>query len=422
MQLIAAPGVTLMLALTLAASVHAEAGNPAPEQRFEAHVPIRAITQGPKSHWFAYYDKDQFNVSDRYVLGMEVGFDDRTNTPDDVIVLGMVDVEDGDKWIPFAESSAWCWQQGCMLQWLPGSKSEVIYNIRTDEGYKSVIQDVFSGAKRTLPKPIYAVSPTGKLAVGVNFARVGQTRPGYGYYGIADPNADVLAPRDDGLYVMDLETGEWKLLFTQHDVAGFGMERPTDAGKHWFNHLLWNTDGTRFVFLHRWHRTPTSSSGWFTRMLTAGPDGSGLHVVADHELVSHFIWKNARQILAWSREPENKNHFHLYTDQTDTVEVVGEGILKQDGHCTYSPDREWVLTDTYPSRERMQALMLFRPSDSKLVMLGKFYLAPTQKGEIRCDLHARWSRSGKYVCIDSMHLGDQRQLYLLDVGDIIGAG
>ena len=148
------------------------------------------------------------------------------------------------------------------------------------------------------------------------------------------------------------------------------------------------------------------------------PDGSGLHIVADHEMVSHFIWRNPRQILAWSREPETGTHFHLYTDQVGEVEVIGDGILTTDGHCTYSPDGTWILTDTYP-KKRMQSLMLFRPADAKLVMLGKFYLSPKQKGEIRCDLHARWSRDGRHVCIDSMHLGDQRQMYLLDVADVM---
>ena len=39
--------------------------------------PIRQITQGPKFHWFGYYDKLQFDPSCRYVLGMEVDFEGR---------------------------------------------------------------------------------------------------------------------------------------------------------------------------------------------------------------------------------------------------------------------------------------------------------------------------------------------------------
>ena len=86
--------------------------------------PVRAITRGPRHHWFGYYDKLEFDPTGRFVLGMEVDFEHRSPTPDDVIRIGMVDLQDGDRWIELGESRAWCWQQGCMLQWRPGSRTE----------------------------------------------------------------------------------------------------------------------------------------------------------------------------------------------------------------------------------------------------------------------------------------------------------
>lgn len=383
--------------------------------RMEAHVPIRAITSGPEAHWFAYYDKYQFDPTNRYVLGNQVTFEHRSPRADDVIVLGMIDIEDGDRWIPFAETTAWCWQQGCMLQWLPGSDSEVIYNIRTEDGYASVIHDVFSGEKRTLPRPIYAVSPDGRQAVTLSFERVADTRPGYGYNGIPDPYEDELYPENDGIYSLDLVTGESRLIISLADIVQIEPDDTMDKGKHWFNHLLFNPDGTRFVFLHRWHRE--DGRGRFTRGYTANPDGSDIFMFGRHGMVSHFIWRDPQHILAWSTEPEG-NFFHLYEDQTDNVERIAEGVLLRDGHCTYSPDAQWILTDTYPDRERMQTLLLYRPSDGRLVELGRFYQERPEDNEWRCDLHPRWSRDGRYVCIDSKHSG-QRQMYLLDVSEII---
>ena len=93
-----------------------------PLQTKPTHLPpVRRITRGPRHHWFGYYDKLQFDPTGRYVLGMEVDFEHRSPTADDVIKIGMVDLEDGDRWIELGESRAWCWQQGCMLQWRPGS-------------------------------------------------------------------------------------------------------------------------------------------------------------------------------------------------------------------------------------------------------------------------------------------------------------
>ncbi|MHC4146351.1 MAG: twin-arginine translocation signal domain-containing protein, partial [Planctomycetota bacterium] len=127
------------------------------DSRVEKLSAVRAITRGPKFHWFSYYDKLQFDPSCRYVLGMEVDFEHRSPKPDDVIKVGMVDLNNGDRWKELGESRAWCWQQGCMLQWRPGSKSEVIWNDRQDDRFVCHILDVHSGRKRTLPHPVYTL-------------------------------------------------------------------------------------------------------------------------------------------------------------------------------------------------------------------------------------------------------------------------
>ena len=76
---------------------------------------MRVITSGPKHHWFGYYDKFEFDPSDRYVLSMETDFEHRSPRPDDIIKIGMVDLEDNDRWIELGESRSWGWQQGCMF-------------------------------------------------------------------------------------------------------------------------------------------------------------------------------------------------------------------------------------------------------------------------------------------------------------------
>mgnify|MGYP000396849499 CR=1 FL=1 len=92
-----------------------------------SQIPIRAITRGPKYHWFGYYDKLQFDPMGRYALGMEVDFQHRSPRPDDRIRIGMIDLENGDRWTELGRSRAWCWQQGCMLQWRPGSETEILW-------------------------------------------------------------------------------------------------------------------------------------------------------------------------------------------------------------------------------------------------------------------------------------------------------
>jgi len=127
--------------------------------------PVRTITRGPTYHWFGYYDKLEFDPGGRYVLGMEVDFEHRSPKPDDVIKVGMVDLQDNDRWIELGESRAWCWQQGCMLQWRPGSNTEVLWNDRQADRFVCHLLDVTTGKRRTIPHPIYAVSPDGRSVV-----------------------------------------------------------------------------------------------------------------------------------------------------------------------------------------------------------------------------------------------------------------
>lgn len=227
----------------------------------EAFVPIRAITSGPRFHWFGYYDKLEFDPSNRYVLSNEVEFEHRTPTAADRIQVGMVDTQDGDKWIPLGKSDAWGWQQGCMLQWRPGTASEVLWNDREDGRFVCHILDVKTGAKRTLPRPVYSVSPDGKWAVTADFARIQAMRPGYGYQGIPDPCADQKSPQDSGIWRVNLETGDSQLIVSLDDVVKI-LHQGEDLRPHWnyFNHLLINPDGTRFIFLHRGGRSGRGTS------------------------------------------------------------------------------------------------------------------------------------------------------------------
>ena len=53
----------------------------------EKGVKIRAITKPPGYHWFGYYDKFQFDPTDRYALGMEVDFEHRSPNPEDKVKI-----------------------------------------------------------------------------------------------------------------------------------------------------------------------------------------------------------------------------------------------------------------------------------------------------------------------------------------------
>ena len=382
-------------------------------------VPIRAVTHGPRYHWFGYYDKFQFDSTGRRLLGMAVDFEHRSPRPDDVIGIGMVDLDDGNRWIPLGSSRAWGWQQGCMLQWRPCSDSEVVWNDRDGDHFVCHILDVETGTQRTLPLPAYTLSPDGNTAVTPNFRRINDMRPGYGYAGLPDPYADQLAPEHSGIHRLDMTTGESELIISLAEMAAIpSAQGDISNAKHYFNHLLFNPDGTRFIFLHRWR---FDGGPFYTRLCTAAPDGSDVRVVDDSGQASHFYWRDEGYILSWSYHPSAGYKFYLFRDEDggdSEPEAVAPDVMTVNGHCTYLPGGEWILNDTYPDAARQQELYMLHVATHRKVSLGYFRALPGYEGEWRCDLHPRASRDGHMLCIDSTHAGDGRQMYLLDLGDI----
>jgi hypothetical protein len=382
-------------------------------------VPVRTITRGPKHHWFAYYDKLQFDPSVRYCLGNAVDFEHRSPAPGDGIEVGMVDLKDGDRWMPLGRSTAWCWQQGCMLQWVPGTDSTMIYNDREGDRYVARIQDVATRRGRTVPHPIYALAPDGRQAVTTDFRRINELRPGYGYAGLPDPWTKVVAPRQVGIQRIDLETGEATMLVSLADIVDLPVDGGFGPGKHWFNHLLVSPDGRRTIFLHRWQTEP---GRWATRMFTIGLDGSDLRELNPGAgMVSHFIWRDPTHVLAWTRHPTAGNCFCLIEDAAGGgIEPVGQEAMPRDGHCTYLPGNRWIVNDTYPQGpERLQEVYLYEVATGKRVNLGGFPSPPEYRGEWRCDTHPRHSPDGRWLCIDAPHGGVGRQMHLLDIAAIV---
>jgi hypothetical protein len=392
--------------------------------------PVRTVTRGPKYHWFGYYDKLEFDPANRYVLANEVDFEHRTPRADDTIRVGLVDTLAGDEWIDLGTSRAWGWQQGCMLQWRPDARSEVLWNDREGDRHVCRVMDMRTRQPRTLPRPVYTLSHDGCWALTVDFSRIQRMRPGYGYVGLQDPRQHERAPRDSGVWKMDMASGRSELIFSLADAAGIPHAGRSLADQwHYFNHLLINPDNSRFIVLHRWRGSTgdgpdAQPTGPFTtRMFTVAMDGSDRYLLDPSGHTSHFIWRDPRHVCAWTRPTGRPAAFYLLRDQSQDMQIVGEGVMTRNGHNSYVPDtnNEWVLNDTYPdARTREQTLYLYHVPSGRQVVLGRFRSPPKYAGEWRCDLHPRSSSDGRTVAIDSPHGGTGRQVHLIDVRSVVG--
>jgi hypothetical protein len=375
--------------------------------------PLRPVTQGPAHHFYGYYDKTPWNRSGGLMLGHEAAFNDRPPTEADAVGIGLIHLEDGNRFERVADSLAWNWQQGAMLQWHPAEAEHLFaYNDRRDGRHVGVVHHVQRGEQAILDRPIYALLPDGGTAFSLNFARLATHRPGYGYAGVPDPYADDPSPAGEGLWRLDMSSGAAELVVSLAELAARDPKPSMVGAWHYLNHIQPSRSGARIAFFHIWHR---DARQWEVRLYTCRPDGTELTCLLDTGFISHYDWRDDDTILVWAKRPEGAPGFLLLSHTAPALRVFGEAVLREDGHCSFSPDGRWVLNDTYPDEHEMRTLMLVRASDARRIDIARLH-SPKSRwwGEIRCDLHPRWSRDGRQVCVDSVHEGT-RQMYVLDV-------
>jgi hypothetical protein len=294
-----------------------------------------------------------------------------------------------------------------------------MWNDREADRFVARVCDVTSGATRTLPRAVYTLAPDGRWGVGHDFARLNHCRPGYGYPGIEDPQADVPAPADSGIWRIDVASGESELLVTLEELAGF--ERSTEnlqQETHYVNHLLISPDGSRIEFLHRWYPSPRRGEGEYkTRMLTMDQAGGDLRLVDDTGDASHFIWDDPEHLLVACSATTEKRALHRIAWRDRKAEVVDTANLPQpNGHVTLLPgtNGRWLLTDDCGST---RAVYLHDRESGRVITVAQGLLSGgPYHGEDRIDLHPRSDRLGRQVVIDSGHEGQGRQIHLLDIG------
>jgi hypothetical protein len=373
-----------------------------------------AITSGPKEHLFAtYYGINSWSADQRYVTVLETPIKYRLPTENDPATLGLVDLQTNE-FIPLAETRAWNFQQGCMAHWLARyPNSRIIYNDMVGGKYVSIIMDVHTKRKiKTIPYPVGAVSPNGREAVSINFSRLRTTREAYGYGGDGqDARLSVQFPKDDGLFLVDLDTGRAELLVSIHDVKEQVPEVP-DEGIGYFNHVVFSREGGKIFWLSR--AIPDRNTTAFTvnrdgtNMLRCFPDGWG---------GSHFDWLTEDDLMITAKYKAKADAHILFTVGRDNYKRLGNGLLDYDGHGAFSPDGKWMVTDTYPSKDSLyeQKLYLMNMKTEAVLPMGRYVHPPKfrENGkDAQCDLHPRWSPNGDMIGFNSVTTGS-RQAYII---------
>lgn len=351
---------------------------------------------------------------------------------------------------PLDTTCAWNFQQGSRLQWVPGQKSTLAFNVIEDGKTVSVFRNTETGERRMLPAAIYAFSPDGKISISPNFTTLAHRWMAYGYM----PLREQAEPRDqneDGLWQLDVATGQTRLFLSTQRAAEFEAMAHADPSSHFLCHASFSPDGERIVFLHRFF---SADGGLFTRMIATDRKAQNMVLLAQ-EKVSHFDWLDAETLVVWARftggglaqarsrgvlnspvlKPMlgiarkftgrwkkrllSESYYRISIRDPKRRARYGWPSLDADGHPMVARTHGWLATDFYPDRTHKLPAILYHSGRQTRVDAHVFLHRPrSADSDVKCDLHPRWDRTERQVAVDTCEAG-YRQVRILDVRDVV---
>lgn len=386
-----------------------------------------AVTSGPHDHFLAnYFGLNAWNPDGRYLAVLETDVNGRLAVEGEEATIALVDLKDGNKLIPIAKTPCWNFQEATMFHWLPWEDGACIYNDCRYGKFVSVIYNWKTGAERVIPYPVSAVSADGLQAVSINYARLRLCRPDYGYAGSGqDPLREQVWPENDGLYLVNLRTGEGRLILSIKDAQPLMPAINGPDGFAYFCHTVFSKNAKKIFFLARTVEDLDKQVAqfgivrvWDTASFTIDTDGGNLRrCFPDGWRGSHFNWLDDETLTVTARWDGGGCWSHTVFKVGDEANVrhMAPGIMDWDGHCIFSPDGKFISSEGYWNKDGYRSWVLLRLEDEALISLGRFYVPDDYKEQYsRCDLHARWRPDGSQLAFNSVHEGS-RQVYLRDV-------
>lgn len=360
-----------------------------------------------ENYFFGFHDKSPFSSDEKKLLANHTKIPVRMPYHNEGLSVGFFDLSEDGKIGNFRKigtSYSWNYHKGCRLQWI---SNNIIYNTRENEKLVSHILDLEGNLIDEIPYPIDTVSENGRYATSFSYERLNVLMPGYGYEDISDGGClNENAPDDTGLYIIDLEKKERKLLFSLKALAESLGDSNAMYSRHYVTHSEFSKDNRYVSFLHRWIEDDYRKR--HSRLVVYDLFDNKMYVLPTTGMVSHYVWNKLNQIVAYCSVKEGDAHV-LFDIGKQSYEPILLGKLNCDGHQSFIDDVTFI-TDTYPDKYRMATL--YEVSIKKNTYKRIAYLYSPKKYQtkdfhkhIACDLHPRVSPSGKYVCFDSVFTG-----------------
>jgi len=360
-----------------------------------------------------YYEIQPVSADGKAVLAHAASVARNALTGSEAASVGWFDIETGD-WHQLGETQLWCWQMGARLRWWDSEGPRTLaFNAMFEGAPAHCLVDEAGGFRKQGDIPLFDANEKAGVGLSLNFARLAQCRPGYGYPLLDDPFAHENLPDGDGVTLVDLASGKGELAYP---MPKFAAEVPgANSGEyHYLNAALLSPKATRFSVLYKRLPDPADAHTWTVDAFVGNCDGSGLMRVPLDGRASHYWWLDEDRIAYTSNKGIGSSYvvFDCLDGSLSALSQVMPGV---DGHPSLHRESGTWVTDTYPDLYSEQTLYVLESDASERRELGRLLADKRYQDEWRCDLHPRWSRDGAKVVIDSTHNG-YRALYLVEAG------
>lgn len=373
-----------------------------------------------EAYFFGFHDLCPFSQDEKMLLANRASIFTEMPKTGDLLAVGYFDFSTGKfgDFVKIGESSAWNYHKGCRLQWL--GKNAIIYNTAVSNKLISRIINIHDRTSTDIDFPIDTVSADGKFGSSFSYERLENFMPGYGYNYKDDSFLDESAPKNSGLFLVDLSKNTAKLLVSLYDLAQNSINCPESKNsRHYVTHSEFSYDGRYIAFLHRWVGPTVQKRR--SRLLVFDIAENQFIVFPTEQMVSHYVWNRQNQIIAYCRIDDTDCHVLFNVPDINNYKKVPKNILNSDGHQSFINNNSFI-TDTYPDKFRMANIYQVNIDTDKVKKLAAVYSPKEYQTinyfkHIACDLHPRISPKGTYVCFDSPRTG-KRALCVMPINDL----
>lgn len=372
--------------------------------------------------YFGFHDVSAISPDDSKILVLRNPFDLKMPESGQKSEIGYCEINNvGDigDFNKIDDVYAWNYHKGSRERWI--DNDTIIYNSAKGEMLISKIANLRLNEQRTIPFAIDAVSEDGQLATSFSYERLQKCMPGYGYPYADESYIDKDAPEETGLFVRNLCSGEVVTFISLKQLASSAPEEFRHGYIHFVTHTEFSPDCRYVSFLHRWTgRTGTTEKRW-TRLMVFDFATEELIELPTQLSGSHYVWNNKHQMIVSCTINMKSCHVLFDMNEIANYKVIAPETINSDGHPTFVTDRVFV-TDTYPDRWRMAALLLVDIDKGEVRKIGalhspKKFQTKESTCHIACDLHPRISKSGKFLSFDSVHTG-VRSVCIIPMGGV----